>query len=273
MTQALTILRPQVPIPGRDYELNLPKGYLSFSQIDAYLRCPQAYYRTYVLDGPRINSAEAFEGTCMAKTLEEMGNRKLKGRKMVVARAVEWHKNYLVNHLDDVNQWNDQKPADLVKRGDSFLKRFWKQEEPLITKERLVAVEHGFEIELAGVPVRGVIDLLERNYCWDYKVRSKNSMRYLNVDRSLQLSLYAVATGKEKVGYIVFVKDDGSIVHKQSVRDLSRTKKWLEFTVSQVAQGISKGAFMPCNPADNFLCSSKWCPFFSECAGSKESGI
>jgi hypothetical protein len=192
---------------------------------------------------------------------------------MSVTQAVEWHKAYLNGHLDEVDQWNDQQPEDLLRRGDSFLKRFWKQEEPLITKERLVDVEHEFEITLAGVPVKGVIDLLERNYCWDFKVRSKNSMRYLNVDRSLQLSLYAVALQREKVGYIVFVKDDGSIIHKQSVRDLRRTQAWLEFTVSQVAQGISKGAFMPCNPADNYLCSQKWCPFFSECAGSKESGI
>lgn len=272
MTQALTIFRPAVPLPGKDYELNLPKGYLSFSQIDTYLRCPQQYYRTYVLDGPRINSAEAFEGTCLGKTLEEMGCRKLgasRSKTMTATQAIEWHKVYLNSHVDEVDQWNGHEPADLLKRGDAFLKRFWKQEEPLITKERLVDVEHEFSITLAGVEIRGVVDLLERNYCWDYKVRSKNSMRYLNVDRSLQLSLYAVATGREKVGYIVFVKDDGSIIHKQSVRDLKRTKSWLEFMVSQVAQGISKGAFMPCNPADNYLCSSQWCAHWDSCYGQE----
>jgi hypothetical protein len=88
----------------------------------------------------------------------------------------------------------------------------------------------------------------------------------------LQLKLYAVATGKVRVGFIIFDKKkiDVSLKKAPLPLNLERTRKWLEFQVGRVAQGISLGSFPPCSASDNALCSPKWCQHWDTCRGLSE---
>jgi hypothetical protein len=60
----------RIPIAGKDYELNLPKGHLSVSQINQYLFCPTQYWLERVLGLKSVASVQMVEGTIWTKLME-----------------------------------------------------------------------------------------------------------------------------------------------------------------------------------------------------------
>ena len=57
------VQKKSLPMPGVDYELDLPRQHLSYSQISLYLKCPAQYYHRYVLGMASPFSVHFFEGT------------------------------------------------------------------------------------------------------------------------------------------------------------------------------------------------------------------
>lgn len=258
-----------VPMPGKDYTLKLPKGYLSYSQLDTFLRCPMQYQFRYVAGRPSLTTSAAFEGTALAAALEAVGRRIMEGKyKPEVSFALKEHAAFLKKESSSVDRWdNGDDPKKLRERGEFFLASFFDQGHADQLKP--VHVEHEFITQIAGVEVRGVADVVEPNYVFDFKVYK--SLRFLNAEKSLQLSLYAHVFQKTRVGYIVFLKEGKKPIEIVTAeRDLEKTRKWLEITVSNVAMSISNGSFAPCNPSENFLCHSQWCESFGECYGKAD---
>jgi len=260
----------KIPLPGKDYELKLPSGHLSVSQIETYQKCPEQYRRRYVEKGPKVTSSPQFEGTALAYALELLGKSIIGGCRMSLKDCIQTHARYVKTHASDVDRWdNSDDPASLKVRAEIFLNAFWDQgqAEALLPK----ACEQEFKIEIAGVPVVGIADVVEENYVFDYKVYK--SMRFLKPDRSLQLSMYAHAFQKARVGYIVFLKEGKKPLEiVSSTRNLETTKRWLEMVVSTTAQAISAGAFPVCNTAENFLCHPQFCDFWDQCYGPSAPG-
>lgn len=257
----------RIPKIGVDYELKLPKGYLSVSQVEMYLRCPMQYWFSYVQDAKKVTSSPQFEGTCLAHALEMVGRRKMEGKYQIESDfAMKEYGKFLKKHSGSVDTWAfGDTPRTLKSRADLFLDAFFREGHAAELKPEGVEVE--FNVEIAGVPIKGVADVVEPNYIFDYKVY--RSMRYLKPERSFQLSMYAHVFQKKRVGYIVFLKEGKKPIEVVSAeRDLDRTRLWLECVVSNVAMSISNGSFAPCNPAENVLCDERWCSFFGECYGA-----
>lgn len=263
----------QVPIAGVDYELKLPKGHLSYSQIDRYMKCPQQYYRDHYTETVKQQSSEAFEGVALAHTLEAVGESRYLRKKLPTIKSLTTrHQKFWEAHRAEVTDWNRDE-GELINRAAQMLQLFLRQEatdlQP-VDVDKQPGIEIEFNTIIAGVPVVGKADLVEQNYVWDYKVTG--NPRFLNVEKALQLDLYAHVFKRKKVGYIVFdwSKKDLQITQMKADRNLEAAKKWLEIVVSGVAMGISRGVFPVCSPAANFLCNPKWCSHWDTCRGQCE---
>lgn len=258
------LILPEIKVAGEDYELNLPSDHLSFSQIDLYLRCPHQYYQQRILGKKEPPSPALVEGSILGKVLEDAGNVIIqKGKPPTLRQALALHKKHFGKEIKTVKNWGEQTPVELAGRGSKFIEMFWEHE---INEMKPVTMEKEFTLTLAGVDVTGFVDLLEEHVLFDFKC-AKNT-RFYNSTKSLQLAIYAVAMKISKVGYIVFCKDKMKIEYLPHTLNLTRAQRWVEFTVSRVAEGISKGIFPPCSPAENFLCSEKFCPAWSVCRGA-----
>lgn len=260
----------QVPIAGVDYELRLPKGHLSYSQISKYMQCPQQYYRDNVIGGEQMRNSAAFEGEALAHTLELVGMNKLQRKKppTMVALLKRWN-TYWDKNKGAVTDWN-RAENEFAGRAQQMLKLFMEQESDdliPVLHENKPGVECEFEVTIAGVPVHGKADIVENKFVWDYKVTG--NPRFLDVEKSLQLTLYAHVFQRESVGYIIFdwSRKALQIEQRRAERDLNKAARWLDVVVSGVAMAISQGSFPVCDPAKNFLCSENWCGHWSTCRG------
>ena len=260
-----------IPLPGKDYELRLPKGHLSVSQIELYLRCPEQYRRRYVAGEPDQYTAAQAEGSILAAVLEQLAvHRFTKGDPPSLEQARKWYVKHHKAECKEVRQWGEQTPLAMATRGELFLRNLYASGDVNSFNPIAVNGEPAAELEvklpIAGVPMLGYVDLATRNRVWDTKVQS--GKYFLKPDTSLQLSYYCVALGQPESGYIFFDKKSGKIEWIEArTRDLPKTKLWLEITVSRVAMAISQGHFPVCNQSNNNLCSQEFCAYWHDCAG------
>jgi len=249
------------PVAGKDYTLALPKGYLSVSQIEKYLNCPEAYRRAYVVGEKQETNSNLWYGSMTALALAHLHRGKYTPVK--IAKEIKAHKkecdNWESRHsvegcigfvLDCMEAYQKDGVAKPRKNG--------KQD----------GVEEEFVIEVAGVKVKGVIDLVEKQRVTDFKTTG-NASGYLP-ESSIQLAIYALATGVSNVGFKSFVRNYSGeytkMVKDYTMLDLKKVRVWLERTVAEVARGISLGVFPLTNPMRNKLCCDTYCSFHPTCA-------
>lgn len=259
----------------RHGDLNLPKGYLSHSQIECYLKCPQQYYEKYVEERGEDLSPNFVEGLALAAVMEETNLRYvMEGTHSTFERARKIYSDKFKDLGTDVVSWEGTPPEVRLPRGIKLLKKFWESPnldnlKPVLfqqpTKKMVPGVELEFEIQIGHVPVKGFIDCIEKDCVIDFKMA--RSAAYYKPERSLQLAIYALATGIPKVAYYVFCKTkEPKIEYKEATLDLGKTERWVTRVVTDVAQGITLGMYPLCSPSQ-ILCSEKYCSFWKHCVG------
>lgn len=262
-----------VPVPGKDYTLNLPKDHLSYSQVDLYRRCPEKYYRHYVLGEKEPTTVALVEGLVMSKCLEKSNLHRAKtGEHLCLSKVIKLHGREAKKGCRDLPGDGTERGIsceEIITRGINFLTKFWGPDEPDV-EPAVIDGKPGAELEIklefGGIPFICVPDLIEEICVLDFKV--VKSTRFLKAESDLQLSLYAVATSRTKVGYIVFCKKNGKIEWLTGERDLKRTRRWCDIVVGRVAFGISMGVFPPTDPSSDFLCNPRWCHWWDTCYGA-----
>src|SRR5690606_34253758 len=125
-------------------------------------------------------------------------------------------------------------------------------------------------VDIEGVPVKVVIDLVER----DGKIRdfktAKRAPAKDEADKSIQLSTYAMAyremTGERESGaqldYTVNLKSGPKITHLETMIDDNRIER-TKALIKGVAQAISSGLFYPVE--EGMVCG--FCAFRNVCKG------
>lgn len=268
------------PIAGTDYELNLPKGYLSNSQIEKYLNCPEQYRRAYVLGEEELYNENLAEGQAFHTVLRKTNDRYLRtGRHSTSLQAIKQLREAIAienNKLPEPLTKQGMKPW--LERGIGFIKAAWgKKDQPIWRPCKMEdgkpGVEWEWKMELAGVPLTGFCDLVEETNCTDFKVASSardwnKKLKYDPV-QSLQANLYRIAANRLRFGFEVFEKSTGKVQFlSHKVDDLEPIRQWVTFAVAHVAKAISLGVFPPTSPDKNGLCDERWCPFWKTCAGA-----
>ena len=265
------VQKKSLPMPGVDYELDLPRQHLSYSQISLYLKCPAQYYHKYVLGMETPNSVYFFEGKCLHHVLEQTGIRwTKKGKHLNRDDAKKEYEKFFEKNEGAVENWFDVTPDQVISRAISFIEilfggfgQLLEEIQPAMVGKK-PAVEVKWRKVFAGVPVVGVTDLLTDKRVWDYKIVGKTP----DADNSLQLSFYSVAHNLADVGFFAFLKTKKPTVKLVPTKRRPRkTKQWLDAVVSRVAMGISKKIWTPCEGELSWWCSEKWCFVWKECRG------
>jgi hypothetical protein len=278
----------------------LPKGYLSISQVNMYLRCGMQYKFRYVDDHKRPPAVAAALGSGGHAALETTHHH-------IVDHEVPAPTEQLLDCFSDkfteisqtIEDWEGEEPG-LVKDKGIALVRLYNDTvaptvRPQVDKNHVRGIEKKFETTVAGIPMLGFIDLIDANADialshdeleqirsimgpkWvaedlrtaiaDFKFVGK-TMAQSMVDGSLQLTMYSLATGIAAVRFDQLVKTKVPKVKRaQSIRT-RRDHLWLQRVVREVAEAISKGVFPPCDPTD-WVCSEKWCGYWHMCRGKK----
>lgn len=261
--------------------IRTPNGYLSPSQIDTYLRCPQQYYHRYILGKKSAPAVALVEGTTHHATLEMNNLHKMKTGRDVEAKKL--HKHFVdvwAVQRKEVEDWEGEKPDAIVKRAEAiignYLHRFGRRYQP-------EHAERTFCVPIGPVKLLGVIDTqgvltgltpgVKRPTIVDYKTVSRAKTE-ADLKGSLQLSSYSyeekIRTGKvlSDVGFCSLLKKSGDIDWNKTVVHDGRLA-WLRRVVLMVANSISLGNFPPTEPS-SWVCSERFCGYWKECRGKHE---
>jgi hypothetical protein len=84
------------------------------------------------------------------------------------------------------------------------------------------------------------------------------------VVNSLQLSIYSMITGVERVAYDLLVQTKTpKFVHQEAWRTPTELEHAAD-VVEDVARSISAGIFPRTDP-ESWVCNAKWCEYYSDC--------
>ena len=264
--------------------LNLPKGRLSISQIETYQRCPMQYYYRYIEErisppgialvyGKSVHSAIECTHRHIAEYCRPAPEEEVKYKFLSAFDA----------GVKDCRLWPDDDVAVSKDSGLDLVEKYNRTHAPYIwplrtTVDNTPWIEREVSTPVAGVPMMGVIDLIDASdarhdfvhfeIC-DIKT-SKRRKTQADIDSSLQLTYYSYATGINSVRYDVLVNTKD--VHIDTLRSTRGQSDfiWLENTVYSVANAISLGVFPPCK-SDSCTCSERWCGYWSLCRGKKHA--
>jgi len=143
--------------------MELPRDYISYSQIKLYQSCPRKYYYSYIKKIPTPINDKIFLGIMFHAAVEYYLNEKIKGTSPFRDRVLEYFND---NFQKSVHQqeilWNSPQ-KDTQKRGQSFVRYFMKEIVPTI-KPMMVEKELWADLPDIGVKLRGVIDLVEEDF-------------------------------------------------------------------------------------------------------------
>ena len=212
---------------------------LSAGAIETYKRCPLSYKLSWEWKLPEEPSANPQFGSAMHLALLAYFDSVSKGRAMQFEEVVQFF----------LQEFHKAKIADPVQRrlyerdGEEQLRRFL--ESPAAKPQgRVAMLEHWFKHDVDGTKIVGRIDRVDADddgyVIVDYKTGKPKSQEF--ADESLQLSIYALAMGKEKpVKRLVFqnLQDNTTVTSMRSPEELRQT----ETEIVSVAAGIAAGDF------------------------------
>ena len=251
--------------------MELPRDYISYSQIRLYQSCPRKYYYTYVKKVSVPINDKVYLGIIFHSTVEYYLNEKIKGTSPVRERVLE----YFVQQFDQKQQnleiiWNNSL-EETRKRGQSFVRYFMKEIVPTINP---MMVEKELLAELPGLDVqlKGVIDMVEEDFSitdfktttakWS-KTRIKSSYLQVVIYRYLFEKNFGDVISKLKFK-IIYSKNATTHIRHQEIaikpKDVDYDYNKMFDVIKYVVDGIRGEVFYK---NDNFSCG--FCEFSEIC--------
>ena len=276
---------------------------LSVSAIEPYENCPKQFWYKEILNVLPENQDKTplTKGSMFHNIVEDSAGRQIDGSAPeeydVLEKELEdrWGGEASRAYLYEPLTKEEEDKDSLRPALESFSK--WSK----INPNRIIFVECEFEIDIGGIPWKGKIDRLEETpegdlVIVDYKTGGKKK-KIGNVNESIQLNVYAIATNIEKEKDMPFGKklpDGVSLKGKKVARasffypekdpdgdpdpatgkssgqwfdyeitdeDMANTKAKLEGYVESLRNGefdATPGEYMPC----------KWCDYKDICPDS-----
>lgn len=170
--------------------MDLPRGYISYNQINTYQSCPQKYFFSYIEDIEMPINEKTFLGIVFHSTLEHYFSQKVKG--------IETEKEELIGVFNEkFDLLRDEKaiiwgksPDEPKRRGMVFVNYFLSK---MAKKINPLMVEKELEVELAeiGVNLKGIIDLVEQDFTiTDFKTTNSKWSKNRLKRSFLQMMIY-----------------------------------------------------------------------------------
>jgi len=245
----------------------LPRGYLSHSQLRTYNECPRKYYFAYV-EGiqPPLNE-KIFLGEIFHSAIEQYFLQKISGSPLTDDAIVAiFGAAFDEGAAERDIAWQSPR-RETRERGRGFLRYFLQHIAPAI---RPLMVEKELSVELpgSGVLLKGVIDLVEEDFCiTDFKT-STSKWSASKARSSPQMVIYKYLFDRcfgpvqSSLKYeVLYAKDAGNIRHQTfEVVPATDAIDNLLAMIHYVAAMISEGVF----PANQASCC-RYCEFGDLC--------
>jgi DNA helicase-2/ATP-dependent DNA helicase PcrA len=254
---------PNSPSPARIVEwMRLPamaqtvNRRLSASAIERYGRCPLSYKLASEWKLPEEPAANMQYGAAIHSTLFAYFDGVRKGCRMPADDVVQYFlEEFRKAKIDDLLQ------RHLYERDGTQQLRTFLDSPEAIPHGEVVMLEHTFRCEVAGVPVIGRIDRVDESadglVIVDYKTGNAKSQDV--ADKSLQLSIYALAMSVDKPVKMLVFQNMGDNTAISSVRTPESLRK-AESKIVAAAGGIAAGRF---DPVPGTHCN--WCGYRAIC--------
>lgn len=269
----------------------LPLPYLSVSQVETFLACPRIFEFRYIKGQKSPKHSAMCQGSLIHAVIEKGYNYKRLERKDPPFEFVlDTYNDLFSENFNEAIRKEHETDQFLFKQAEILLSAWYKEQLP---GSNPIAVEQKFIYDVNGIPVVGVIDLIDRtsevdnsfvgryhpiqDKLVDNKIIGK-AMSQSDADNSLQMSVYAGATGIVEQRFNCLVKGNPDSLTKEKSKALKPRRKevityrsnaqvkWAGVIIEDVAKIISSGIFAPCAP-DSWMCSEKACSFWSQCRG------
>jgi putative RecB family exonuclease len=236
---------------------------LSPSQVNTYMTCPAKWYFRYLigLSEPTTGAlalGKAFHGTLARNFRQKMSTgRDMEAEELREVFAEEWSTAITEAYLR-ANEDGDE----LAATGQILIAAYLAEAAgPLLPH----AVEQTVQGEIAGVNVRGIVDLLDaEGRVLDFKTASKRP-NGISADHSLQLTTYAMITpGASGLCRLDTVTKTKTVqVIQQSYQVGSEDRRFAETLYPMVQESIRDGIYPPHRSSP--MCSRRYCGYWREC--------
>jgi len=276
---------------ARASKIQLPKGYLSPTQINMYWRCGKQYEFRYILGIKNPPGVNLVDGSSHHDTLDNNNKHKIK-------TGNDRSDKYLVQRFCDIfsdqakeipkKEWMlaDTTKDKVIKRGKIIQAQYRKYFAPNLTPE---FSEEEVTFKVGDVKVKGYIDVGGKyklpsfpamRGVFDYKITGRKKSLD-EVENSIQLSHYGwgaidlmkgISFQKPPyVGFCSLLKTGSSIPVLQAIKLVTDRIKWYRLQVASVADAISRGSF-PVRNGTGWECSPRFCGFYNRCKGKVWKG-
>ena len=249
---------------------NLPKEYLSHSQINMFLRCPKQYEFRYLENIVAPPSGMLVLGKSGHSALAYNFEQKIESYKDLKAGEIT---DYFVNEFDIAVEkeepiFDSDSKGTLKDNGVKILKKYPKEHGHNIQP---VAVEKEFNVEFENTDYgfKGFIDLItDTNIVKDHKF-SKRSPNEADINDALQTSAYYLGYqtlfGTDPAGFefdYLITKKEPEIKSYPTSRTQEDIDEYLEL-IGNVARAIRSGNFY--KHTEGWHCNQKFCGYYNIC--------
>jgi len=250
----------------------MDKKYLSFTQLNMFLRCPRQYEFRYI-EGLKIPPSGAMiQSKVWHETLEKNYKQKIKSDTDLSLWDMQ---EYFASRYDEtlnneeINFEEDEDPSKLKDQGVSIVATHHRIIAPRV---KPITVEEEFCISLGDdfpFELKGVWDLIESNgTIVDNKAYSKTPNQD-EINKDLQFTVYSLGyrTLKKKIENNLRMD---AIIKTKKMKAIqiqtSRTNedcRWLLRLIEKVAQAIKSGIFYP--DPNGWHCDPRYCGYWEKC--------
>jgi hypothetical protein len=143
--------------------MNLPRGYISYSQINTYQSCPRKYYYSYIEERDVPLNEKILLGIAFHSTLEYFFKKKIENKPAKKASLIRTFLNQFEALCKENEVIWDGRREDVENRGIRFIDYFM---EHLAADFNPLMVEKELQVKMddLDVTLKGIIDLVEKDY-------------------------------------------------------------------------------------------------------------
>jgi len=261
-------------------EIALPRGYLSPSSINMYLRCPLQFYYRYILNIKEPPAIALIEGGVHHSVLETNNRYKKKKKEDLSAtQLVEIFKDKFSDEKKVIENWEGETENGINTRAESllsdYIKKFAPKLEPILIETKMQINFQSSKV-INSIKLLGFLDVegdfAGKETVLDYKTGKKTKTQ-TELESDIGLSFYGLSSNlllkrKVDIGFCMLKKTKKPVVEWLPAIFTQQRNRWFRQIVVGVANAISLGSFPPCNPA-HWCCSERFCGYWKKCRGKK----
>jgi hypothetical protein len=240
-----------------------PAPVLSPSQVRCFFECQARWWFKYGLQLPERKNSSLALGLAVHQALEVNFREKLETQEdLEITGVVIVFREAWMEQVPQTEFMPGESQGDLRRLGERLVAKYMDEVAPTVEP---AAVELDVQGEIAGVAVRGRVDVLDvEGRLIDFKTASRRPS-YVSPDYAFQLATYRQltpgASGQVRIDSLVKTQTVQIVQQAYTVEEPDLRATQVLYPMAQKAMGSG----MYCPNRQSMLCSQKHCSFWKHC--------